>query len=97
MIGAISSGTRSRIFAFEEQFPPGAGIAIGSVNHIDEDGCNRLLVEVISGEATSAFGREPMQVVSGPTGAPTVHFEAPLSNRVVAEIGLHLSPSIKSS
>ena len=39
---------RSRIFAAEEQFLFGAGIAIGTVKHFGEDEHNQLLVEVMS-------------------------------------------------
>lgn len=156
---------RSRIFAAEQQFLLGAGVAIGTVKHLGEDEHNQLLVEVMSGEAvtTSAIegevlnrasvqssiqrqlglaspdkrrvmpaeqgiaemmvdlyrsfsqplsreilfawhrmvtsgrkdladigryraSREPMQVISGPIGAPTVHFEAPPSKQVPAEM-----------
>jgi Fic family protein len=156
---------RSRIYAAEEQFLLGAGVAIGTVKHLGEDERNQLLVELLSGEAvtTSAiegeilnrasvqssilrqlglaspdkrrvmpaeqgiaemmvdlyqsfsqplsnemlFGwhkmvtsgrkdlvdigryrtsREPMQIVSGPIGAPAVHFEAPPSKQVPAEM-----------
>jgi Fic family protein len=36
-------------------------------------------------------GREPMQIISGPIGAPTVHFEAPPSKRVPAEMKRFIS------
>ncbi len=156
---------RSRISAAEEQFLLGAGVAIGTVKHLDEDEHNQFLVDVMTGEAvtTSAIegeilnrasvqssilhqlglaspdkrrvmsaeqgiaemmvdlyrsfsqplsiemlfgwhrmvtsgrkdlvdiGRyraspEPMQVVSGPIGAPIVHFEAPPSKQVPVEM-----------
>jgi Fic family protein len=156
---------RSRISAAEEQFLLGAGVAIGSVKHLGEDEHNRLMVELMSGEAvtTSAiegevlnrasvqssilrqFGmksphsgrvmpaeqgiaemmvdlyrsfseqlsdevlfswhrmvtsgrrdladvgryrtsRQPMQIISGPIGAPRLHFEAPPSKQVPAEM-----------
>jgi Fic family protein len=35
--------------------------------------------------------REPMQVISGPIGAPKVHFEAPLSKQVPAEMKRFIS------
>ena len=35
--------------------------------------------------------REPMQIISGPIGAPTVHFEAPLSKQVPAEMRRFIS------
>src|SRR5580698_2163232 len=155
----------SRISAAEEQFVLGAGVAIGTVKHLGHHEHNRLLVEIMSGEAvtTSAiegevlnrasvqssilrqlglaspekrrvmpaeqgiaemmvdlyrsfsqplsaemvFGwhrmvtsgrkdladigkyrasREPMQVVSGRIGVPKIHFEAPPSKRVPAEM-----------
>ncbi len=154
---------RFRMFAAEEQFLLGAGVAIGAVKHLGEDERNQLLVEVMSGEAvtTSAIegevlnrasvqssilrqlglaspdkrrvlpaeqgiaemmvdlyrsfsqplsnetlfswhrmatsgrkdlvdigryrtSREPMQVISGRIGTPTVHFEAPPSKQVPA-------------
>jgi Fic family protein len=156
---------RSQISAAEEQFVLGAGVAIGTVKHLGHHEHNRLLVEIMSGEAvtTSAiegevlnrasvqssilrqlglaspdkrrvmpaeqgiaemmvdlyrsfsqplsnetlFGwhrmvtsgrkdltdigryrtsREPMQVISGRIGAPTLHFEAPPSKQVPAEM-----------
>lgn len=42
---------RSRISAAEEQFLLGAGVCIGMVKHLGEDGRNQLLVELMSGEA----------------------------------------------
>ncbi len=156
---------RSRLSAAEAQFLLGAGVAIGTVRHLDKDEHDQLLLEVMSAEAvtTSAIegevlnrasvqssilgqlglpsadrrkimpaekgiaemmvdlyrtfsspltgdllfgwhrmvslgrndltdvGRyrtsgEPMQIVSGPIGAPTVHFEAPPSKKVPAEM-----------
>ena len=35
--------------------------------------------------------QEPMQIISGPIGAPTVHFEAPPSKQVPAEMGRFIS------
>jgi Fic family protein len=43
--------------------------------------------------------REPMQFISGPIGAPTVHFEAPLSKQVPAEMkrfSVSASPPLRS-
>jgi Fic family protein len=161
---------RSRLYPVEEQFLLGAGVAIGTVRHLDKDEHNQLLLEVMSAEAvtTSAIegeilnrasvqssilgqlgltspdrrkilpaeqgiaemmvdlyrlfakqlssemlfgwhrmvtsgrkdlgdvGRyrtsgEPMQIVSGPIGGPAVHFEAPPSKQVPAEMKRFIS------
>ncbi len=46
------------------------------------------LTRITAGEFRKS--RKPMQVVSGPVGRETVHYEAPPSNRVAAEIGTFL-------
>jgi Fic family protein len=160
----------TRIAKAEEQFLLGAGVAIGTVKHLDESEHDQLLVEVMSREAltTSAIegevlnrasvqssilrqlglaspdkrrvppaeqgiaemmvnlyksfsqplsgemlfawhrmltsgktdlaaigkyrtSREPMQIVSGRIDAPTVHFEAPPSKQVPAEMKRFIS------
>jgi Fic family protein len=57
---------RLRMSSAEEQFLLGAGVAIGTVKHLNEDEHNQLLVEVMSGEAvtTSAIEGEVLNRAS---------------------------------
>jgi Fic family protein len=57
---------RSRISAAEEQFLLGAGVAIGTVKHLNEEDHEQLLVELMSGEAvtTSAIEGEVLSRTS---------------------------------
>ena len=67
-----------KLMPLETAFAHESGLLLGAFTHLTENDRTQLKVEMVSNEA--------MQVVSGRLDDPNVHFEAPPSERVMAEM-----------